>query len=314
MAKQWNVEGAYFSLHLGGPGGTFSKGQQEKYAISADGELKDAAKFKSTVERVRAVRSRMTADKLHVMKIQELLNCTWLPEPENIMLIKGFGSGLNVACDKVMLRDILAMTCTMLVWDGDPLDNTGFTKMVPQFLQTNPVSKALAFVLDYEVDDFMESWADTIEQFPHRIRVVAVDMKPPFWGEAANYGITEELKDTEGMPQWAQEYFLLGRLACKLTGSKQVLSLGGGGISAHEAKVSAKSGVSWTIYALSRGRQEQFPMLADWAAENPSPGIKLKRNLDPNEAMAFCSETNRKKKHPCDAFLRFCSQCCGSPE
>jgi len=198
----------------------------------------------------------------------------------------------------------------MLVWDGDPLEDTGFTKMIPQFLQTNHVSKALAFVLDYEMDDFMESWADTIEQFPHRIRVVAVDMKPPFWGEAANYGIIEELKDTEGMPEWAQEYVLLGRLACKLTGSKQMLSLGGGGISAHEAKASAKSGVSWTIYALSRGREETFPTLADWAAENAeNPGIgglKLKRNLDPNEAMAFCNESNRKK----EGLFDFFQQCC----
>ena len=314
MAKQWNVEGADFSLHLGGPGGTFSEGQQEKYGISPDGEVKDLGKFKATLEKVHQVRNRVTADKLEVMKIPELANCDWLPEPISRVLIKGYGSGLPRASERVVLSDLLATKCTMLVWDGDPFEDTGFTKMIPQFLQTNHVSKALAFVLDYEVDDFMESWADTIEQFPHRIRVVAVDMKPPFWGEAANYGITEELKDTEGMPEWAQEYFLLGRLACKLTSSKQVLSLGGGGISAHEAKVSAKSGVSWTIYALSRGRQEQFPTLADWAAENPSPGIKLKRNLDPNEAMAFCSETNRKKKHPFDAFLRFCSQCCGSPE
>jgi len=138
-------------------------------------------------------------------------------------------------------------------------------------------------------------------------------MKPPEWGEAAEHGITDELNDTEGMPDWAQEYFLLGRLACKVTGSKQVLSLGGGGIAAHEAKASAKSGVSWTIYALSRGREETFPTLADWAAENvENPGIgglKLKRNLDPNEAMAFCNESNRKKEGRFDFFRHCCGWC-----
>jgi len=314
MAAQWNIDGTVFALKRGGAGGTLSEGQQEKYGIGENGEVKDAAKFKATVERVQAVRNRVTADKLKVMKIDELRTCEWLPEPASIATIKGFGSGLSAACDKAVLCDLSATKCTMLVWDGDPLEDTGFTKMVPQFLQMNPTSKALAFVLDYEIDDFMESWADTIEQFPHRIRAVAVDMKPPEWQEAADHGITEELKGTEGLPEWAQEYFLLGRLACKVTGSKKVLSLGGGGISAHEAKASASSGVSWIIYALSRGREEKFPTLADWAAEHPSSAVTLKRNLDPNEAMAFSNESNRKKKGPFDAFLRFCARCCSSPQ
>jgi len=314
MAKQWNFDGAPFALTLGGAGGTFSEGQQEKYGISKDGEVLDAEKFKATVERVRAVRNRITGSKLKVMNIHELRNCDWLPEPATRVSIKGFGSGLDGASDEAVLADISATKCKMLVWDGDPLDDTGFTKMIPLFLQRDPASKALAFVLDYELDDFMESWADTIEQFPHRIRAVAVNMKPPFWREAADHGITHELKDTTGMPEWAQEYFLLGRLACKVIGSKRVFSLGGGGISAHEAKASAKSGVSWNIYALSRGRDEQYPTLADWAVENPGTGIKLIRNLDPNEAMAFSNRSNVKKgkKGPFDVFLRLCSCCCGS--
>merc|ERR1712113_1243103 len=126
-----------------------------------------------------------------------------------------------------------------------------------------------------------------IEQFPNRIKLVVVDMKPPTWRDAAEHGITEELKGVQDLPEWAQEYFLLGRLACKLTGSKTVFSLGGGGISAYEAKASATSGALWTIYAMSRGRKEAYPTLADWAAENPSSGVTLRRNFDPHEAMAF---------------------------
>jgi len=41
--------------------------------------------------------------------------------------------------------------------------------------------------------------------------------------------------------------FLMGRLACKITGSQQVFSLRGGGISAHEAKASGSFGVKWTV-------------------------------------------------------------------
>jgi len=120
-------------------------------------------------------------------------------------------------------------------------------------------------------------------------------MKPPAWCDAAEHGIAGELKDAEGLPEWAQEYFLVGRLANKVTGSKQVFSLGGGGISAHEAKASADSGVDWIVYALSRGREEAHPTLADWAAENPSSSVKLRRDLDPNEDMAFSKAENRKK-------------------
>lgn len=312
MAKQWNFDGAPFSLLLGGAGGTFSEGQQDKYGISAEGEVRDTDKFNATLERVRAVRRRITADKLKVMKIHELRGCDWLPEPAAIVLIKGFGSGLDAACDKAVLDDILATRCKMLVWDGDPFDNTGFTKMVPQFLEKSPESKALAFVLDYELDDLMESWADIIEKFPGRIRAVTVDMKPPIWREASDNGITDEMKDTEGLPEWAQEYFLLGRLACKVIGSTRVFSLGGGGIVAHEAKQSAKRGVSWNIYALSRGRTEQHPTLADWAVENPFSGIRLIRNLDPNEAMAFSNPGNMKKGgNPQSSCLEFCCWCCG---
>merc|ERR1719461_557121 len=166
--------------------------------------------------------------------------------------------------------------------------------MVPQFLEKHSEAKALAFVLDYEVDDFVETWEPIIEKYPDRIRVVAMDMKPPTWRDATDHGITDELKDTQGLPEWAQEYFLVGRLANKATGSKQVFSLGGGGISAHEAKSSANSGVEWTVYALSRGREEAYPTLADWAAENPSTSMKLRRNLDPNEDLAFCKADNRK--------------------
>ena len=129
-----------------------------------------------------------------------------------------------------------------------------------------------------------------IEQFPDRIRLVVVGMKPPTWGDAAKHGITEELKGVPDLPDWAQEYFLLGRLACKLTGSLTVSSLGGGGISASEAKAAANDGMKWTIYAMSRGRTEAYPTLADWAAENPNPGVKLRRNMDPYQSMAFAKE------------------------
>jgi len=254
------------------------------------------------------VRKRVTINKLKVMTIYNMREDQWIPESKFIVHIKGFGNGLNGEIDGTILEDILSSSCRMLVWDGDLLEETGFTKMVPQFLNMNSEAKALAFVLDYEVDDFRESWEQIIEQYPDRIRVVAVDMKPPIWRDAADHGITEELKDAQGLPEWAQEYFLVGRLACKATDSKQVFSLGGGGISAHEAKASADSGVEWTVYALSRGREEAYPTLADWAAENPGPTVRLRLNLDPDEDMAFCNVDNRKKSRRASRRDRFAVQ------
>jgi len=278
---------------MGGPDGTFSEGQQNKFGVNASGEVQDHEKFTAAVERVCAVRKRVTNDKLKVMTISNMREDKWTPESNSIVHVKGFGNGLSGEIDETVLNDILSRNYRMMVWDGDLLEETGFTKMVPLFLASNSEAMALAFVLDYEVDDFRESWEKIIEQYPNRIRVVAMDMKPPAWRDAADHGITEELKDAQDLPDWAQEYFLVGRLASKATGSKQVFSLGGGGIASHEAKASANSGVQWTIYALSRGRDEAYPTLADWAAENPSSSVRLQRNIDPDEDRAFCNADNR---------------------
>jgi len=295
QAKWWlDEEQLPGGLILGGADDSFSEGQQDKFGVNASGKVQDEAKFKTAVEKVKAVRMRM-ADKLKVMTISDMGGDQWIPESKLIMHLKGFGGGLNGDLDKTILEDIMSSGCGMMVWDGDSFEETGFTKMVPQFLESNPETKALAFALDYELDDFKETWEPIIEKYPDRIRVVTMDMKPPAWRDAADHGITEELKDTEGLPEWAQEYFLVGRLANKVTGSKQVFSLGGGGIAAHEAKASANSGVEWTVYALSRGRDEAHPTLADWAAENPSSSVKLKRDLDPDENKAFSKVENRKK-------------------
>jgi len=297
-------------LILGGPQGTFSEGQQDKFGVNHSGDVQDETKFKVAVANVCAVRTRVTSDKLKIMTIRDMHEDRWLPEPQSIMHIKGFGSGLNGKADEAVLRDISRSGCKMIVWDGDPLEGTGFTNIVPNFLENDPQSKAVAFVLDYEVDDFKESWEQVIEKYPNRIRVVAVDLKPPKWCNAADNGIMEELEALHGFPAWAQEYFLMGRLACKATRSKKVFSLGGGGIAAHEARVSANAGVAWTIYALSRGRNEAHATLADWAAENQSSSVKLRRDLDPDEALAFCKDENKPKGGPLlRAFLGVCPCC-----
>ena len=207
MPEKWWLDRQQLpgGMILGGPEGTFSEGQQEKFGVDGAGNVQDAAKFTTVLEKVREVRRRVTTDKLNVMTIGTMHEDQWVAKPEAIVHIKGFGTGLSANIDEAILDDIFGNKCEMIAWDGDPLEETGFTKIVPKFLERNSQSKALAFVLDYEVDDFRESWEKIIERFPGRIRVVAVDLKPPVWRDAADYGITEELQDVKGLPDWAQE-------------------------------------------------------------------------------------------------------------
>merc|ERR1711924_309423 len=142
-----------------------------------------------------------------------------------------------------------------------------------------------AFKINYEVDFMKEDWTSVVKEFPGRLFVVPCELIPPDWKDAARYGVTEEMKTVTDLPDWAQEYFLLGRLAIKVTGSKRVIALGGGGISANEASVGMRDGVEWTVYAVSRGREEKFPTLLNWAAE--TPGVNLVSGKDPNEMGGF---------------------------
>jgi len=218
MPEKWWLNESILpgGLIPGGPGETFTEGQQDKFGVDAAGNVQNETKFATAVKKVCIVRASITMDKLKINTIHNLREDQLLPEPHAIVRIKGFGSGLNPNIDEAVLKDISRSKGEMIVWDGDGLEETGFTNMVPKFLETNPQSKALAFVLDYEVDDFKESWVKVIEQIPDRNRVVAVDLKLPTWRDAADKGITEELKSVENYPEWAQEYFLMGRLACKI--------------------------------------------------------------------------------------------------
>ena len=58
---------------------------------------------------------------------------------------------------------------------------------------------------------------------------------------------------------------MLGRTALKITQSRRVVAMGGGGIAASEASAGFGDGVQWTVYALSRGKKEEFPSLCDFA-------------------------------------------------
>merc|ERR1719443_2413181 len=83
----------------------------------------------------------------------------------------------------------------------------------------------------------------------------------------------------------------------KVTGSKRVISLGGGGISANEAASGMKQdGVDWCVFALGRGREEKHPTLLDWAAK--TEGVTFVRGKDPNEQQGFAVKKEKEAVAP----------------
>ena len=115
----------------------------------------------------------------------------------------------------------------------------------------------------------------------HRMIIVGVDI------EEAMETITGERSRLSDMPQWALEYYALGRVAIKATGSMFVLCLGGGDIAQKEAEANILDGGSWVVFALSRGKKETIPSVMDWAQKNRSPNVRLVCGKDPNERDGF---------------------------
>jgi len=86
----------------------------------------------------------------------------------------------------------------------------------------------------------------------------------------------------------------LNRIASKCTKAKQVIALGGGGVAANEAEAGFADGVKWTVYALSRGKKEEYPALCDFAHKNKS-----------NKMMTFVTGKDTAES---DAFHEFPAQ------
>ena len=78
--------------------------------------------------------------------------------------------------------------------------------------------------------------------------LVAVDKNK----DKDRFGLKDENINVKALPSNAQDVYFLGRIAIKATGSKKVVSVGGGGISGKEAEAAFKDDVSWILLAVSR--------------------------------------------------------------
>jgi len=170
--------------------------------------------------------------------------------------------------------------------DGDGYEVDGFTELVVRFLRGRPARRAVAFKLgdpEWVLAKMSKTW-DVVDLWP-QIAMVAVD------ADAARSKLAGEVEMLPlAFPDWARDFFVLGRVAILATCSERVVCLGGGGITGWEAEESLGQGLNWTIYAACRGTQEDHPSVVDWAVKNESSFreiVTLVRGKDPDETLSM---------------------------
>ena len=217
--------------------------------------------------------------------ISSLVAAENLLRGRNSVHLKGFGDGMTPV---YYLQDALALILPYdtVVWDGDPLKAGGFTALVEVYLAAHPVGIAVAFKPRNAVNAFLHSWQGVISRYPGRVKVVPVDIRTV----TDAFGLHDEVAQSCALlPDWARDYYTLGRAAIKVSGSAKVVSLGGGGIAAREAAAGIREGASWTVFAMGRGKKESHASLCDMAAAHPHV-VTLIRGKDPDEALAFSGD------------------------
>lgn len=206
----------------------------------------------------------------------------------NIVHIKGFGRGIT-ANWKDRALSAIGQSCSAIAWDGDPPKNDSFTALIEIFLRSDSKNVAIAFKDTEKLDTFSNKWEQQLKEFGSRIIVVYVDKSK----DTEMLGLAGEDSFVKTLPALAREFYVLGRVAIKCTGSKHVVAVGGGGIAGKEAAVSLNDGVHWTIFAVSRGEHETQETLLDWAKGNPDPNLDFVTGFDPNEAKGYKSAQTR---------------------
>ncbi|CAE7211256.1 MGAT4C, partial [Symbiodinium sp. CCMP2592] len=56
-----------------------------------------------------------------------------------------------------------ASRSSLLVWDGDELKETSFTRLIPEYLKSGESRRVVAFRINDSIDSFKASWRDSIQ-------------------------------------------------------------------------------------------------------------------------------------------------------
>lgn len=215
------------------------------------------------------------------------------------------GSVLERAADLLSTTSVL-----VFVYDEGTVD-----PVLKAFLRDNPSGMAVAFVPKEQLSSSKHTnsnrWLRSlIAEYPQRLAVVPVDLQR----DAVAFGILEKLPDAREILkahglEGEEDRYRLGCIAREVTGSTQVLALGGDHVLALEAGSSLESeaGAHWTIFALSNPegkpkenrRAARTPTLLDWAAglaSEHSDRVTFMRGLDPSEDLAFANSCRHHKE------------------
>mmetsp|Transcript_51158 Transcript_51158/g.91931 ORF Transcript_51158/g.91931 Transcript_51158/m.91931 type:complete len:241 (+) Transcript_51158:44-766(+) len=206
--------------------------------------------------------------------------------PGDAVHIKGFCSGIGTYYDEDAITFVAKGGFTLVVWDGDTLEETGFTRLLPQLLSSHPTLRVAAFRISSHLESFQKSWQKVAASFPGRFVVVPVELQAPDFAAVRKFFPDVTWAQIKEMPERRLNYVVLGSLAVQVTGAKNVMALGGGYVALKEAELLDGQGVLWIVFALSRNeKQEEFTTLMDWATK--STYAKLETGKDPHEAFAF---------------------------
>jgi len=191
--------------------------------------------------------------------------------------IKGFGKGIGSYYNEEAIEELESYNA--IAFDGDPYEENGFTALIPKFLALAGSRTVIAFKASEDIVEMASSYTNL--KVLSSMIIVRVNIKK------AMETITGENSSLGDMPQCAQQFYALGRVAIKATGSKFVLCLGGGGIARKEAEAYTFDGGRWVVFALSRGKKESYPSVLDWAQKNKNPNVQFVCGKDPDELDGF---------------------------
>eukprot|EP00434_Breviolum_minutum_P030423 symbB.v1.2.026907.t1/scaffold2726.1/size72210/5 len=183
-----------------------------------------------------------------------------------------------------LLSDAVGTTGA-IIWDGDEFAEDSFTRILDKVLASHSVT-AVAFYWRRMKDDFLASWGPKVARYPGGLHLVLLD----------------ELEGLEGDASWVQ----LGIDALRLTGSNDVLSLGGGGVVAKEAALCMEDEllkeVRWRLILLPRyplsDTVEYGSLYEHYRAAQWSNFECLNLTVADCEVQKMCSGWRRNSKSP----------------
>lgn len=186
-------------------------------------------------------------------------------ERDNIVHVKGFGEEVLVTeeyDDDLLAKLSEAVGEGVVCWDGDLFHEQSFTRVVDKLLSSTG-ARGIAFSFQRQREKFEMSWCHRVPRYNGGLCLVLLDdslMKPAEAGDT--------LSDDDHC--WVE----LGLAGLRMTRSKRVFALGGGGVAAKELE--RGEGAHWSLFRLPRGvDSDDFGSLYRLASTTSLPNVEI---------------------------------------